>query len=216
MAWFDRWVRGIRAIIRQADVEGDVSREMKTHIELEQAALIRAGISADEARRRAAVAFGGLTRFQQVAREQRPLRWIDDLLHDARYGIRQLRRSPGFTSAAIATVGLGIAAVTTVFSIVNTASFKPVPYKDADRLVAIGDDGTRYIAFSQLTADAIHALRHEARSFERVSAFDETRGATLTRPGVPRALTVTAIDSGVLAMLATHPAQGRVPSALEF
>jgi predicted permease len=216
IARFKRWVRGIRAIIRQTDVEGDVSREMKTHIELEQAALIRAGVSADEARRRAAVAFGGLTRFQQEAREQRPLRWIDDFVHDVRYGLRQLRRSPGLTTAAIATVGLGIAAVTTVFSIVNTASFKPLPYREVDRLVAIGDDGMPYIAFSELSADEVVALRRRSHSFERLSVFHEDRGATLTRPGAPRALGITAIDSGMFALLAVKPARGRVPSVDEF
>ena len=109
---------------RSAD---DFAEEIKSHLELEADALQRDGVSDDEARRRARVAFGNA----QIARERFYLRrrvvWFDNLLRDMHFAARQLTRNPGFAAMAIVTLALGVAASSTIFSWINSTLLDPIP-----------------------------------------------------------------------------------------
>src|SRR6185295_3967515 len=91
---------------------------------------------------------GGVERFKEDLRDQRGVRWLDDVSADARHGLRLLRRNVLFSGAVIGTLALGIGATNMIFAIVNGVLLRPLPYLQAQRIVSIseswkGEDGGR-------------------------------------------------------------------------
>src|SRR5689334_22895186 len=119
MAWYHELAATARALFRRREDDAEQTEEMRFHLEMEAAALERAGVAPDEARRRARGAFGGVQRYREEARDARGTRWLDDLAQDVRYTGRSLRRRPGFAVVAGLTLALGIGATTTLFGVVR-------------------------------------------------------------------------------------------------
>lgn len=115
-----------------------VDEELEFHLEQLIAANLAAGMPADEARRQAVIAFGGVQRAREECREERPGYFFETLLQDVRYAIRGFRRNPVFTTTIVVTLMLGIGATTAVLSVVDRILFRGLPYGHADRLVSVG------------------------------------------------------------------------------
>ncbi len=130
MTWWSRLLRGNR-------LERDLDREVRDHLERHVADLVRGGMSEGEARRQAALTFGGVERVKEDCRDARGTRWVDDLVQDIRYGIRVLRKAPVFTSVAILSLALGIGANTAIFSLVNSLLIRALPVRAPDRLAIL-------------------------------------------------------------------------------
>lgn len=116
----------------------DVDEELRFHVEREVESNIAKGMGPAEARRLAAVAFGGVEKSREQCREQRPGYWLETLLQDVRYALRGLKRNPIFAVTVILTLMLGIGATTAVFSVVDRILFRSLPYGEGDRLVSVG------------------------------------------------------------------------------
>lgn len=141
---------------------------------------------------------------------------MQHIWQDVRHALRTLRKAPGMSVVSIVTLAVGIAAVSTIFSFVNSVFYRPLPYPDADRIVAITSIAPKgYYDWSANPLDMVEQLRHQARSFERVAAYHE-EGAVLSLPEAPRSVGVTAVDSSVLALLQAKPQRGRLFSADEI
>ncbi len=117
---------------------GALDEELQFHLEQATQAKIAAGMTAEEARRQARIAFGGVESAREQTFVQRPGWWMETVLQDTRYALRGFRRNPIFTITVIATLALGIGATTAVFSVVDPILFRPLPYAHADRLVSLG------------------------------------------------------------------------------
>jgi len=117
--------------------ESDLADEIESHVALHTDDGIRAGLSAEEARRRALIRLGGVEQTRQTYRERRGLPWLETLGQDVAYGFRVLRKSPGFALTTIFTLALGIGANTALFSIVNGVLLNPLPYPRSSELVTV-------------------------------------------------------------------------------
>ena len=117
---------------------GEVDEEVGFHLDQQIEANIRAGMSAEEARRQAAIAFGGVERAREQCREERPGYWLETFVQDVRYAVRGFRRNPTFSLAVVLTLMLGIGSTTAVFSVVDRILFRSLPYGDSGRLVSVG------------------------------------------------------------------------------
>src|SRR5690348_6923388 len=129
------WLNRIAAVVRSRKLERDLDEELQLHIELKTQENIAARMPPEEARYAALRAFGGVEQKKEECRDADRLRWLEDIIQDLRYGLRQLRRNPGFTIVAVITLALGIGANTAIFSLIDAVMLKSLPVHDPSRLV---------------------------------------------------------------------------------
>jgi putative ABC transport system permease protein len=130
------WLR-IKALFRRRRLERDLEDELEFHLAMRRQKLVEQGMPPEEARYAARRAFGDPTHAREYSRELWTFPFLESLAQDFRYGLRQLRRNPGFTAIAVLTLALGIGANTAIFSVVYGIVFRPLPYRDPGRLVGV-------------------------------------------------------------------------------
>ncbi|HEX6976175.1 MAG TPA: permease prefix domain 1-containing protein, partial [Vicinamibacterales bacterium] len=142
----------LRSLLRRNRLEEDLDKELRFHVDMLTEQHVRAGLPPDEARRRALSTFGSVARVKDEVRDTWLSRLVETFVQDVRYGVRSLRRNPGFAVAIIATMALGIGANTAIFSVVNAVLLRPLPYRGGDKLVVlrhgVGDTVANDLAFS--------------------------------------------------------------------
>ena len=127
----------LRALFRSDAVENQLDEELRFHFNREVDKLLNSGHPREEALRRARLAFGGVEQIKEDCRDARGVRLVDNMRQDFRFGLRQLRKSPGFAMVAILTLALGIGANTAIFSMVNALLLRPYDFRDLDQLVRV-------------------------------------------------------------------------------
>src|SRR5271170_571251 len=115
-------------------LDADLDEELRAHIDLAIAENLKRGLTREEARRAAMREFGGVTQVAETYRVQRGIPFLEQLNRDVLFGIRQLRKSPGFALTAILTLALGLGANTAVFSLINALLLRPLPVPHAEDL----------------------------------------------------------------------------------
>jgi hypothetical protein len=161
----------------------DVEEEFRSTLYAYQEDLIRQGLTAEEARRKACIDLGQPATQNETYRAAIGLRIFDELGGDIRYGLRALRRNPGFAAIAILSLALGIGATTAMFSLIYAALLHPFPYAGADRImnpVIINEQTPNDEQWFPLTAPQFEALR-QAAPVENLLGFSTDRMETTAR-----------------------------------
>jgi len=192
----------------------DLDDELQFHLDQSTQANIAAGMTPEEARRQAGIAFGGVERTREQCYAQRPGQLLDAALQDVRYALRWLGRNPIFTLAVITTLALGIGATTAVFSVVDSVLLRPLPYPNSERIVRIWNTfSPRGMTEIPLSEPEFLEYR-QSQSFAHVAGFS-LGTVTLTGTGDPLRLVASWGTSEFFSVLGTQPILGPVFSSQE-
>ena len=205
---------------RQDEMDRRYADEMRFHLAMAAEANMRRGMAAGEARRVAAAEFGGCERWREEARDEVRSRPLEELVRDVRYAVRSLRRAPGFTAAAVATLSLSVGATTSIFSVVNAVLLRGLPYPHADRIVALCEKNTVKPSNAVCPAGGVSPAnflhwQEGARSFEAMAAFAEARAAISRPGGDPVSAQTRVTTASLFKVLGALPARGRFFTADE-
>ena len=199
----------LAALFRRGRLEDDLDEELRSHLEMAVELNVRKGMSAEDARREALRSFGGLEQTKENYRDQRGLPMIDTTLQDLRFGLRMLRRSPGFSLLAILCLTLGIGANAAVFSWVEGILFRPYPaVTHQEQLLALtgtarGESGPTSISWPDLL--------DLQRSCTLIDSFIVTKimGTTLSIGDRAEVTVGSIVSANYFDAIGVHPILGR-------
>jgi predicted permease len=160
---------GIATLFQPSHVNTDMEEELSSHIQLRADDLERSGLPRPEAERRARIEFGGREKYKEECHQALANHFIETLIQDVRFSLRMLRRSPGFTIAAVLTLALAIGANAVVFGMLNGLLLRPLNLPRAQSLYAIQRGNDTYIL--QSYPDYLD-LRDRNRSFDGLAAYN--------------------------------------------
>lgn len=194
MRWYQR-------LFRRARTEKRLDAELRFHLEQQIAGYIAAGMSPEEARRRARLEFGGLDQVKEECRDVGAARFVETLIQDGRYALRSLRKAPGFTVLAIVILALGIGANTAIFTVVDAILLRPLPYPGPSRLIASASTDVDMQA-------TLVALRQQARMADYAD-YTQNSEVNLTGQGAPARLVASEVSANLFHVLSVRPFLGR-------
>ena len=213
----DLWHRA-RGLFEHRTVETELDEELRFHLERQVEKYVQSGLSKEEAQRQARVEFGGVELAKEECRDARGVHFVETLLQDLRYGIRTLRKSPGFVVVAVLTLALGIGSNAAVFSLIDALLLRSLDVPAALELVRIpfgppGIDG-------DLSSPMFDRLRERQSVFTDIFAWLNSP-MVLSEKGVSRPITGAYATGSAFPTLQLKPRLGRLltwqddePSAL--
>ena len=195
------------ALFRRRRLDADLSDEIAAHLELAIADHVARGKSPEEARRLAMRAFGGVLQTEEAYRDRQGFPLLESMWQDVRYMARTVRRSPAVPAIAVLTLALGIGATTSIYSVVETLLIRPLPFPDADRLVAVfatsptaPRDTTSFLDFSD--------WQRHTRTLAHIAAYRSDR-FNITGGGTPEPVRGLRTTHELFTVLGVSPAIGR-------
>ena len=211
MRWLRRVIGGVTALAGRERAERELDEELRACLEAAVDEKMRRGLGREQATRGARVELG-LVSVECVKERVRDAGWeahVERLWQDACGAGRALRRSPGFTSVAVLTLALGVGVNTAIFSVVNAAMVRPLPFGDPDRLVRIYESNQER-GWPEFSASDPNFLdwRAQARSWEALAAFEEGT-VSLTAGAGAELVPALRVTSDFLPALGVSPALGR-------
>src|SRR5437660_1710140 len=206
-----RCIARLFCMFRSGTAESELAREVDSHLKLIQEDFERRGLSPNEAKLAALRAYGGVELAKELHREARSFLWIEQFFRDLHYGGRMLARDLGFTAAAVITLALGIGINTSIFSLISDRLLKPLPYKDADRIVMVHETPLNNPReWSGAAVPNFVAWRDLNRVFEHIGTVNDA--SLSTNEEEPERLIGLRVQYGYLEALGAKPLLGRLIS----
>jgi len=204
-----RWLRRLRVLLGGRRFDDEVRKEIDFHLAMESERRQENGESEQEARRGARLAFGAVDGVREEVREARGMSFWDTLVQDARYGLRTLARSPGYTLTAVLILALGIGANTAMFSLINGVLLEPLPFRNGDELVLV-----RQQAVQSSRADAGVSIQELQDYRSRLASVEDlveyhSMSFTLLDHGEPDRVDTGVVSANFFHMLGIQPLLGR-------
>jgi predicted permease len=213
---FKRLLARVRNFTTKHRGDERLREEMEEHLALQTEENIRVGMTLAEARRQARLQFGAIEAIRENYHAEKGLPLLENLLHDTRFALRILCKSPGFTVLAVLTLALGIGATTAIFSVVNGVVLKPLPYPDPERLV---DVRLKLPDVNQgnwgLSRADFFIFREQSTTFQDVGLYtiglnSQGEAVNVTGIGQPEHVPAQSVTASVLPILGVTPQLGRV------
>ena len=198
----------LRSLLRREHVEQELDEELRYHLDRQIEENQAKGMSAEEARYAALRAMGGIEQQKERSRDMRRVNLIEDLVQDLRYGVRVLAKSPVFTSVAVLTLALGVGANTAIFSVVNELLLRPLPFRDAERLVMLWEVTPEGRHQNTTSRANFRSWREQSTAFDGMAAFSDQR-LNLTGDGDPEEVSVQLATPELFPVLGVNPLLGR-------
>ena len=212
MRRFRAWALRVAGLFSGRRRDRELDEEIQAHLDMHADDNERTGLSREEARRRAVLAFGGVESVKEQYRERRGVPAIEITMQDLRYALRGFRRNPGFALAALTVLALGIGANAAIFTVVDAVLLKPLPYREPDRLVMVWHTPppAQFPGMTRFAVSAANYLDWERQQhvFERMSLMG-FRLYMLTGRGKPEQLQAQAVSAGFFETLGLDPLSGR-------
>jgi predicted permease len=206
----------LRSLWGRRGVESELDAEFQFHLDQLTEENRASGMPPEEARRTALRLIGGVAQYQEECRDMRRVNLLDDLVRDARYTVRSLAKSPGFTAVVVATLALGIGANTAIFTIVHGALLRPLDYPRPEQLMDLtAESPATGSVGNALSAAEYLEFRRMNRSFAAVGAYSTggtaytTGEVNLTAGDRPLRARSISVDAHLLEALGIPPAVGR-------
>src|SRR5947208_3499662 len=209
MNWRRKLQVRLRALFQKRKLDAEMDEEIRSHLQMQTQENIEAGMNPEEARYASLRQFGWAESIKATCLEQRGVSWIENFAQYVRFGARMLRKNPGFTAVAVLTLALGIGANTTIFSVVNAALLRSLPFPHTSRIVYISSRSTLFdFPNMGVSLPDIDDLRTGAKSFEAVAAYRTAR-KELAGDGQPERIESAEISPDMLPILGIRPLYGR-------
>ncbi len=208
MRWIYKSPLRLRSLFKKNWVEQELSEELRFHLENQIEQNIAQGMSPQEARYSALRQFGNVGTIKEECRDSWGMRFITEFLQDLGYGLRQLRRSPGFTVVAVLTLALGMAAAVSIFGFVDSVLIRPLPYSNPSRLMAVFKTsplGGRQMGYSY--PDYLDLERFNA-AFASIAAYDGSESYVLSDGASVHRVNGIGVTSGFFRVLGVTPLLG--------
>src|SRR5688572_2262761 len=185
----------------------ELDDEIESHLQMHIEDNLRLGMTPEEARREAMIKLGGIESMKEAYRDQRGLPTLETLWQDVRYGMRMLRKNPGFTAVAVLTLALGIGANTAIFSVVNAVLLRPLPYPEPSQLVQLRVERSGK-PNAEIGSATFVEVKAQSQSLARIAAY--TGGdMSLTGAGSAERVVAGAATADFFPLLGVQPALGR-------
>lgn len=223
-------MRWYRRFFRRGLTERQLDAELRFHLEQQAADYVAAGMTPEEARRRARLEFGGLDQVKEECRDVGAARFMETLLQDVRYGLRMSAKNPGFTAAVVITLALGIGANTAIFSLANGLLFKDLPVRNPSQLVILTCAASRQpvgLGFTGIsnprdprsgrelmnvfTYSIFKGIRTRTRSLTDVFVFASLDRVNINDRGSGHSGIAVAVSGNYFSALGVQAAAGRLP-----
>ncbi len=200
MNWWSRWRR-------RKQMEDELERELRFHLDRHASDLIACGHTPDEAQRRARFALGGPEQVKENCRDARGTRWLEDLAQDTRHALRTFRQKPTFAAITAIILALGIGATTVMFAVVNSVLLRPLSFPEPDRLVTAHGVMEQFGEFWGFSKPDFDDVGRESRSL--IMAAWTYGGGTISSPGEPQYVDGRQISAGLFSTLGVVALHGR-------
>jgi putative ABC transport system permease protein len=212
MPSLSEWVRRLRSSLYGGRSDRDLEEELRFHVQsaTQEARHVDHGVGVDEGIRQARLRAGGVAQSLERMRDQRGLRWLEDARQDLRHTVRMLAKARGFTTVTVLTLGLGIAASTVMFSVLNAVVLQPMPYRDPGELVLLWiDDVERQRHQTLVPFPLYREWKERSRAFSDLGFSTPNTPITLHGAGDAERVDAVRASASAFAILAVSPLEGR-------